>query len=344
MQDNKYLLYKLNNIEGFGTKTINIILDRIKIKNKTLDEFFNITEKDFCDLFPEFGKGRFSKVNYDSLFNFNDEIIEKEYNRLIENGIKIITLFDNEYPKIIIKKFENAPPPILFCKGKISLLNANSVAIVGSRDVDIIGLGATKKIAKHLAENGYNVVSGYAKGVDTNAHLGALECDGTTTAVLSCGINQIPIKKEIQENYNWENDLLLVSQFKPNEPWSARNAMIRNKLVCALSKAVVVILSGPEKDQNGKMSGTFDAGKTALKFGIPLLVLSPKFFSFESKGNIQLIKMGAKEITDCQKVAELIKSDVIYPSVVYSRRLKYCKQYDNSQTHPSDPHPTAGTV
>ncbi len=309
MQDDKYLLYKLSNIEGFGTKTLNIILERVKAQNKNLSQLFDLNEKDFYNLFPEFGKGRFSKINYDSLSNFNDEIIEKEYNHLTENGVKIITLFDNEYPESIIKKFENAPPPVLFCKGNVSLLNANNVAIVGSRDVDIAGLDATKKIAKHLAENGYNIVSGYAKGVDTNAHLGALECDGTTTAVLSCGINQTPIKKEIQERYNWENDLLLVSQFKPNEPWSARNAMIRNKLVCALSKAVVVIQSGPEKDENGKMSGTFDAGKTTLKFEIPLLVLSPKVFSFEPRGNVQLIKLGAKEITDCQKVAELIKSD-----------------------------------
>lgn len=309
MQDDKYLLYKLSNIEGFGTKTLNIILDRVKAQNKNLSELFDLNEKDFYDLFPEFGKGRFSKVNYDLLSKLNDDLIEKEYNNLQERGVKIITVFDNNYPKLIIKKFDNSPPPILFCKGNISLLNVDSIAIVGSRDVDDAGLEATKKIARHLAENGYNIVSGYAKGVDTSAHLGALECDGTTTAVLSCGIKQTPTKKEIQEKYNWENDLLLVSQFKPNEAWSARNAMIRNKLVCALSKAVVIIQSGPEKDENGKMSGTFDAGKTAFKFGIPLLVLSPKFFSFEPKGNIQLIKMGAKEITDCQKVAELIKLD-----------------------------------
>src|SRR3989338_10518954 len=87
MQNEKNILYKLSNIEGFGTKTLNIILDRIKVKNKTLNEFFNITEKEFRDLFPEFGKGRFSKVNYDSLLNFNYEIVEKEYNHLTENGV-----------------------------------------------------------------------------------------------------------------------------------------------------------------------------------------------------------------------------------------------------------------
>lgn len=309
MQNQKNILYKLSNIDGFGTKTLNIILERVKTKNKTLEDIFNLNENEFQNLFPEFGKGRFAKINYQVLSNYDDEILEKEYNILLEQGIKIITSFDKEYPKFIFERFDNSPPPILFCKGNVSLLNANNIAIVGSRDIDSFGLETTKKIARYLSENGYNVVSGYAKGVDTSAHLGALECNGTTTAVLSCGINQMPIKKEIQEIYSWKNDLLLVSQFKPNEPWGAHNAMVRNKLVCALSKAVIVISSGPEKDQKGRMSGTFDAGKTALKLGIPLLVLSPNLLSTKPEGNAQLIKMGAKEITDYENIVELIKSE-----------------------------------
>jgi len=311
MQSFKYLLYILSNLEGFGPKTLNIIIERVKNKHRTLEDIFNSNEKEFQDLFPEFGKGKFSKINYQSLLNFDDKILEKEYNAILEKGIKIITCFDEEYPKFIFEKFDNAPPPILFCKGNISLLNADSVAVIGSRDIDNTGLDTTKKIAQQLSNNRYNVVSGYAKGVDTNAHLGALECDGTTTAVLSSGINQMPIKNGIQEIYNWGNNLLLISQFKPNEPWSAHNAMIRNKLVCALSKAVIVISSGPERDQKGRMSGTFDAGKTALKMGIPLLVLSHNLLHTKPEGNIQLIKLGGKEITDIIKINELIQSNQI---------------------------------
>ena len=198
MQNEKIILYKLSNIEGFGTKTLNIILERVKTKNKTLEDIFNLNEKEFQNLFPEFGKGRFTKISYQALFNYDNEILENEYNILLEKGIKIITTFDKEYPKFIFERFDNSPPPILFCKGNVSLLNADNVAIVGSRDIDSFGLETTKKIARHLSENGYNVVSGYAKGVDTSAHLGALECNGTTTAVLSCGINQMPIKKKFR--------------------------------------------------------------------------------------------------------------------------------------------------
>lgn len=308
MNHENYLLYKLSNVEGFGDKTINIILERIKEKEQTLEDFFSLEEKDFQILFPELGGGRLKQASYHALSNFDDNRLEKGYGDLLEQGVKIITCFDKEYPKFISEKYDNSPPPILYCKGNTSLFNTIGVAIVGSRDTEKFGLDVTKKIAQYLSENGYNIVSGHAKGVDTSAHLGALGCEGTTTAILSSGINQMPEKNGIKEAYGWGNNLLFVSQFKPNEPWSARSAMIRNKLVCALSSAVIVISSGPEKDSKGRMSGSFDAGKTALKFGLPLLILSPNLFPSKPEGSSQLIKMGGIEIIDYKKIDELIKS------------------------------------
>lgn len=162
-------------------------------------------------------------------------------------------------------------PPILYCKGYLPLLNQKGVSIVGARDVGDFEIIITKRIAQKLAEIGINVISGYAKGVDTSAHLGALEAHGTTTMILSFGINHLRIKKELK-NFNWGKNALFVTQFSPHEKFSGQNAMIRNKLVCAMSEAIVVIKSGPERDSSGKMSGTYDAGKTALKW--VFLVLS----------------------------------------------------------------------
>lgn len=68
--------------------------------------------------------------------------------------------------------------------------------------------------------------------------------------------------------------------------------MARNKLVCALSKAVVVIESGPERDTQGKMSGTFNTAKAALDMNLPLFVLNPNFFDNPPKGNEALIALG----------------------------------------------------
>ena len=88
--------------------------------------------------------------------------------------------------------------------------------------------------------------------------------------------------------------MLVVSQFDPDARWSARNAMARNKLVCALSKAVVVIESGPERDSHGKTSGTFNTAKNAMRMGLPLFVLDPSCFDNPQKGNANLIKLGGK--------------------------------------------------
>ena len=84
--------------------------------------------------------------------------------------------------------------------------------------------------------------------------------------------------------------MLAISQFSPETKWLARNAMARNKLICALSKAVVVIESGAERDGKGKMSGTFDTGKTAIKMKLPLFVADPEYFNEPPKGNADLIE------------------------------------------------------
>ena len=74
--------------------------------------------------------------------------------------------------------------------------------------------------------------------------------------------------------------------------------MTRNKLVCALSQAVIVIEAGEERDAQGKMSGTFDAGKTALQMGIPLFVVDPRILASQPAGNRQLIEKGGIAIRE----------------------------------------------
>ncbi|GAI86296.1 unnamed protein product, partial [marine sediment metagenome] len=84
-------------------------------------------------------------------------------------------------------------------------------------------------------------------------------------------------------------------------------AMARNKLVCAMSKAIVVIASGPERDNQGKMSGTFDAGKSALKMNIPVFVLSPQVLKPTPKGNIDLIDLGGIEFSNGQYIVKYLE-------------------------------------
>ncbi len=231
----------------------------------------------------------------------DNETVLKEYEELKRRGVNIIYPGHDYFPQHILEI-----SPILFVKGRQKLLKSDGVAIVGARNVSDKGLCITKKLAGDLANEGLNIVSGYAKGVDSEAHLGALEVEGTTTLVLPCGIKQLQ-KKSVFKEFKWDRDVLAVSQFDPNSRWRARNAMIRNKLVCGLSKAVVVIESGPERDDQGKMSGTFNTAQTALRMGLPLFVLDPNCLDDVPKGNAELIKLGGSRLDPDNGAEEIVK-------------------------------------
>lgn len=218
--------------------------------------------------------------------------IKADYDELKRHGIEIIYPGHPDFPRPLLEI-----SPLLFVKGRRELLKWYGVAIVGSRNVSEKCVRIARQLAAGLAKAGMNVVSGYAKGVDSAAHLGALEAERTTTLVLPYGIKELRQKKAFRE-FDWKQDVLAVSQFDPDARWLARNAMTRNKLVCALSKAVVVIASGPERDARGKMSGTFNTAKTALGMNVPLFVLDPKCFDTPPQGNAVLIELGGDSFDD----------------------------------------------
>jgi len=241
--------------------------------------------------YPELEKPIWSKLNQNDKNN-----IYEEYLKVKNAELTIIHPESQYYPDNFIKYVELiGVSPIFFCKGNLSILKKTGIAVVGSRDVSEEGVLITKNIVSKLARNGENIISGYAKGVDTAAHIGALEAGGTTTLVLSYGIDEFRAKKEFQD-YDLKKDVLIVTQFMPGEKWKARSAMTRNKLICALSDAVIVIKSGPERDEKGRMSGTFDSARTALKMRNKLFVLSPSALKQKSIGNSDIIRIGGKEI------------------------------------------------
>lgn len=296
MRNKEFSWFMLSNAPGFGAKSIRYIYNNLKSNNLTINDLFDLNLEELKSLFPKIGHGDLSRANLSSFSSLEaDRKFFDSFEKLKSEGIVIVGLDDDRYPISVLENMEDTAPPILYCKGNLPLLNQKSVSIVGSRDIGEFEISITKSIAKNLSKQGINVISGYAKGVDTSAHLGALESHGTTIMILSYGANYIFIKKEIN-NLNWENSSLFVTQFSPDSKFSGQNAMIRNKLVCAMSTAIVVIKSGPEKDIYGKKSGTFDAGKSALKMGIPVFVLNPQGFNMP-QGNMDLIKIGGIEFS-----------------------------------------------
>jgi DNA processing protein len=338
MRNKEYSWFMLFNAPGFGAKSIHYIYQKLQVNNMSINDLFDMKAQELSRLFPEIGRGKFSRANFSYFSQLDvDDRLYSNFEKLKSDGVTIIGLDDDRYPKSVLHNMGDNAPPILYCKGYLPLLNQKGVSIVGSRDVGDFEITITKSIAHKLAENGINVTSGYAKGVDTSAHLGALEALGTTTMILSFGINHITIRRELK-NLNWEKNALFVTQFAPSEKFSGQNAMTRNKLVCAMSKAIVVIKAGPERDSSGKMSGTFDAGKSALKMGIPVFVLSPQILNPPPQGNVDLIKLGGIEFSngmDIIKFFEEHPEQEIFPSngqIDHNPTVK--KDKTNKQTKP----------
>ena len=288
-----YFWFRLFKAHGIGPKSL-ISIAKLLEKEDLHPEMLPQSQSDLSTQFPELSKilnGKICAEDSDKAF--------AEYEQLKTQGIDFIYPRHPDFPPHLLEI-----TPVLFIKGQRKLLTSDGVAIVGSRNVSDTGIRIAGKLATELANEGLNVVSGYAKGVDSKAHLSALAAEGTTTIVLPYGIKELRQKRALKV-FDWQRDVLVVSQFDPDVKWLARNAMNRNKLVCALSKTVVVIESGPERDAQGKMSGTFNTAQTALDMKRPLFVLDPKHFDNPPKGNEDLIKLGGERL-DPDGAAETI--------------------------------------
>jgi DNA processing protein len=180
------------------------------------------------------------------------------------------------------------PERLLHLQGNPALLGLPSVAIVGSRKVSLKGLDAARDCAAQLARAGVNVVSGYAKGVDTASHIAALEAGGTTTLVLATGLAGWWKKNDIAAVWDW-NRVLVVSEFELNDPWTPTRAFQRNGTICRLSRAVIVA-------EAALISGTMNTVRQCLKRGIPLFAVEYDNMEDFAQGNAEAIRLGAQRL------------------------------------------------
>ena len=290
-----YFWFRLFKTKGIGTKLLVSVAKILETENLN-PEMLPRNQSDLSTQFPELAKILKGKISEE-----DKEKVSAAYEQLKEQGINIIYSGHPDFPPHLLEI-----APVLFVKGAQKRLRSDSITIVGARDVSYKGVRITRNLSGELVDKGINIVSGYAKGVDTEAHLGALEAGGTTTLVLSNGIKQLHQKSAFKK-FNWDQDVLAVSQFDPDTTWQAWNAMKRNQLVCALSKAVVVIESGPERDTQGKMSGTFNTAKTALNMGLPLFVLNPNCLDNVPEGNAALIALGGHSLNPTNGAKEIVE-------------------------------------
>lgn len=192
---------------------------------------------------------------------------------------------DSDYPVGLVHVYGELALPTLRARGNRQLLNLPSVGFCGSRKASERGLAVAAELATLLAQRGAVVTSGYARGVDTQAHRAALEAGGSTIVSLPEGMAGFRIKRELADVWD-EQRVLVLSQYPDEAVWRADRAMERNKVIVAISAVTIVI-------EAGASGGTLDAGMTALRLGMPLFVASYSDSNEANEGNRILLNAGA---------------------------------------------------
>lgn len=201
-------------------------------------------------------------------------------------GLWILGRGDNQYPKRLKQKLKQKSPAILYGIGNMELLSAGGLAIVGSRDINDLEIDYTRRLAKTCAQEGIQVISGGARGVDQASMLGALEASGTAVGVLADSLIKMAVNGKYRQSIS-EGRLTLISTYDPNAGFNTGNAMGRNKYIYALADYALVVSSAYEK--GGTWAGAIEALEKIKD--VPVFV---RMQDVVPEGNRELVKQGAK--------------------------------------------------
>ena len=215
-------------------------------------------------------------------------------------GVAIITAADPDYPGQLLKTPD--PPLFLYVKGTLMPEDGNAVALVGTRTPTHYGLAVTRRMAYELASRKITVVSGMARGIDTQAHKGALEAKGRTIAVLGCGIDTAypPENRGLMEAIARCGAVVTENPFgtKPESGYFPA----RNRIISGLSAGTVIIEAA--EDSGSLITADYAIKQDRKLFAVPGNIGSPL-----SRGTNSLIKQGARLV---ETAGDVLKELHIY--------------------------------
>lgn len=173
-----------------------------------------------------------------------------------QSGLRLLASVDEAYPQVLIERLGRRAPPLLYLVGDPTLLLADQLGIVGSRDIGEEAAAVARQAAIAAVDAGFGVVSGAAKGIDRLAMAAALEAGGKAVGVLADSLARMTRDPEVRRAVT-DGRLCLCTPYKPTAPFSVANAMGRNKLIYALSKATLVVAADAET--GGTWAGAVEA-------------------------------------------------------------------------------------
>jgi predicted Rossmann fold nucleotide-binding protein DprA/Smf involved in DNA uptake len=250
------------------------------------------------DLLNDVGRDRLSALN---LKDLSREVVESLLERgtalamlverWISHGLWVISRGDPEYPNRYKSYLQHASPPVLFGVGEVSVLQAGGLAIVGSRDASDEELEFARRVGTKCASQQIPVISGAAKGIDSESMQTTVDQGGRAIGVLAEGLGRASVAPRYHDAI-LDGHLTLISPYEPDARWFAYTAMDRNKLVYGLADAALVVSSGDEK------GGTWAGAIEALRHKrVPVYVRTNNNEELPS-GNRKLIQAGARPFSE----------------------------------------------
>lgn len=274
------LAYRLSCIPGIGTAKINSLLtyygslqDIFFSSASTLQQVKQLREKD-CQALLE---------------NRDYKKWEALYESLAVRGIRFVYREEAEYPERL-KEIPDAPFA-LYVKGELPEEKRPSVAVVGARNATYEGRQLAEKFGRELAENGVQVVSGLARGIDVCAQRGAMQIlSGKTYGVLGTGIDVCYPAQNIETYMQMQNRGGVISEYPPGRRGNVWNFPMRNRIISGLSDGILII-------EAKEGSGSLITAETGLEQGREIFVLPGNITSPAYAGGNRLIQSGACLVT-----------------------------------------------
>jgi len=236
------------------------------------------------------------------IVNQRDKVPLSEELKLIEkHACKVITIRDEAYPERLRTIFD--PPQILYVKGELLPQDSTAISVVGSRRATNYGKSICEQLSRQLAANGFTIVSGFARGIDSIAHREALAVGGRTIAVMGNGLSFI---------YPAENEKLMteitasgacISEFPMSVPPMGTNFPRRNRVISGVSLGTLVI-------EASEKSGSLITARLAVEQGREVFAVPGEVSSKMSKGVHNLIKQGAALVETVEDIIECLSIDI----------------------------------
>lgn len=240
--------------------------------------------------------------------------LDAELAKVNAKGVKLIPFGSDTYPHCL--KEIPAPPVVLYVWGDLHDADRQALAIVGTRRLTAYGRQMARELAQGLARSGITVISGLARGIDTEAHHAALDAGGRTLAVLGSGLDFIypPENRDLVDRILASGQGAIISEYPLATKPQGKNFPPRNRIISGLSLGTIVV-------EGAIKSGALITARYAVEqnrevFAVPGFVNSPA-----SAGPNRLIQQGAKLITCVEDVLEEIQVEQVIHQQAFQMAL-----------------------